>query len=81
MATECHTQLGFGFQGKIVLDFNGCLFQERGQQVDWDRDYYRRVLLRGHLHKTLKETELQGHGLFPHDLGRIRQLLRGLKFS
>jgi hypothetical protein len=23
MATECHTQLGFGFQPKIVLDFNG----------------------------------------------------------
>lgn len=23
MATECHTQLGFTFQGKIVLDFNG----------------------------------------------------------
>lgn len=23
MATECHTQLGFSFQGKIVLDFTG----------------------------------------------------------
>ena len=23
MATECHTQLGFSFQPKIVLDFDG----------------------------------------------------------
>ncbi len=57
------------------------LFEERGQLVDWDWKYRRRVLLRGHLHKTLKESELQGHGLFPDDLGRIRQLLRGLKLS
>src|SRR3990167_5766577 len=57
------------------------LLDKGTQQIDGHWKDSSGVLLRRNLYQTLEKTELQGHGVFSHDLGRIRQLLGGLKFS
>src|SRR5687768_12254318 len=51
------------------------------QQLDGDREDDRRVLLGRDLHHRLELAELQGAGGVGDHVGRLTQLLRGLKFA